>query len=219
MVTSLAPQARIYLQPGHENLPGLQLWLDQLAASGQASSPPQYIGDSPAAALVPGQPLYVLSPQSVVPAHSPLEAGSRVGQTYTPPNDASRTALRHALAAQLNGGALFATTAQGNVSMAVPVPQAVYSDTVVGVVIVTIAPLPDTLWTRVWPSVQRLAPAAVLTVLGTAGVLLIAVAPLGALFGLVMSRGLTRRLAALSTAADAWSEGNFTPAAARARRG
>jgi NarL family two-component system sensor histidine kinase LiaS len=48
-------------------------------------------------------------------------------------------------------------------------------------------------------------------VLATGLVLLAAVAPLGALFGLVMSRGLTRRLSALSRAADAWSQGDFRP--------
>ncbi len=45
----------------------------------------------------------------------------------------------------------------------------------------------------------------------TAAVLLVGVAPFGTLFGFIMSRGITRRLAALSTAADAWSEGDFRP--------
>jgi two-component system, NarL family, sensor histidine kinase LiaS len=220
VVTTLAPQARLYLQPGHEDLPGLQAWLDQLSASGQASPPPQYIGDSPAAALVPGQPLYVLSPQGTVLAQTPLGPGSLVGQAYTPPNEASKSALQSAFAGQLYGGALFARTAEGNDWMAVPVrQQAAFSATVtgpvanpvVGVVIVTITPLPASFWSRVWPAIQHLAPAAVGAVLGTAVVLLIAVAPLGGLFGFVMSRGLTRRLATLSAAADAWSEGNFTP--------
>jgi NarL family two-component system sensor histidine kinase LiaS len=40
--------------------------------------------------------------------------------------------------------------------------------------------------------------------------MLMAVAPFAALFGFIMSRGLTRRLKALTLAADAWSEGNFS---------
>jgi NarL family two-component system sensor histidine kinase LiaS len=40
--------------------------------------------------------------------------------------------------------------------------------------------------------------------------MLIAVAPFGALFGFLMSRGITRRLKALTLAADAWSEGDFS---------
>jgi NarL family two-component system sensor histidine kinase LiaS len=43
----------------------------------------------------------------------------------------------------------------------------------------------------------------------TGVLLLIAVTPFGALFGFIMSLGLTRRLDALASAADAWSEGNF----------
>ena len=62
-----------------------------------------------------------------------------------------------------------------------------------------------------WPAITSLAPRAAWLVALTAIGLLLAVAPFGALFGLVMSRGLTRRLAALSAAADAWSEGNFQP--------
>ena len=41
-------------------------------------------------------------------------------------------------------------------------------------------------------------------------VLLLAVVPFGGLFGFIMSRGLTRRLKALTLAADAWSEGDFS---------
>ncbi len=40
--------------------------------------------------------------------------------------------------------------------------------------------------------------------------LLVAVTPFGILFGLIMSRGLTRRLGDLTRAADAWSEGDFS---------
>jgi NarL family two-component system sensor histidine kinase LiaS len=212
VVSTLAPQARLYLQPGAEDPAGLQTWLDQLYASGRASLPPQYLGDSPAAALVTGQPIYVLSPQGVVLAQAPAGAASLVGKPYLAPDAASTAALEHAFAGQLNTARLFVRNARGDYFVAVPVAQTVGSSTLVGVVLVTIAPAPpDSLWQRAWPVIGRVAPAAAGAVLLTAVLLLIGVAPLGALFGFVMSRGLTRRLATLSAAADDWSEGHFTP--------
>ena len=54
------PQAQAYLQPGQEDLPGLQAWLDYVAESGHASMDPQDLFDSPAAKFAAGAPLYVL---------------------------------------------------------------------------------------------------------------------------------------------------------------
>jgi two-component system, NarL family, sensor histidine kinase LiaS len=209
--STLAPQARPYLQPGAEDLPGLQAWLEQVAASGHASLPPQYVGDSPAAPLVPGQPLYVLSPERVVLAQAPVHINSLVGRPYTPPDEASRTALESALGGSVFGRDIAAMDSAGNYRVAVPVREALDSRRVAGIILVTVAPPPPVFWSMLWPALTRLAPAALALIGGTAALLLVAVAPLGALFGLVMSRGLTRRLAALSAAADAWSEGNFAP--------
>lgn len=72
----------------------------------------------------------------------------------------------------------------------------------VGIVVVAVEPPPS----RVWQTIQPIA----LVLLGTGLLLLLLVAPFGALFGFIMSGHLTRRLANLSTAADAWSRGNFT---------
>src|SRR5258706_2656850 len=42
VVSTLAPQARPYLQPGAEDQSGLQTWLEKLSSSGQARLPPPY---------------------------------------------------------------------------------------------------------------------------------------------------------------------------------
>jgi len=209
VVSTLAPQARPYLQPGAQDLPGLQAWLEQVRASGQASLPPQHPGDSPAALIVPNTPLFVLSPQGDVlvttsPGAAPLD------QPYLPPNDEARAALDQALAHPRFGSDLYARQPDGSYFMAVPVAVDVGSPELAGVVVLTLAPPPAIAWSALWPTVVQLAPAAVAVVVVTGVVLLLAVAPFGALFGFIMSRGLTRRLARLSRAAEAWSAGDFT---------
>ena len=210
VVSTLAPQARPYLRPGEENLAGLQAWLDQVQAAGLASLPPQYPGDSPAAPLVPGQPLLVVDPAGRILAHAPAGDHSLVGEDYRPPDPDSQAAFDRALAGNLFGSNLFAVDAAGNYRMWVPVRPAVDTGAAVAVIVVTIAPPPPA-WNVLWPAVAGYAPYALGLVAVTAVVLLVAVAPFAALFGFVMSRGLTRRLAALAAAADAWSEGNFRP--------
>jgi HAMP domain-containing protein len=67
--------------------------------------------------------------------------------------------------------------------------------------VLTVKP-PPPLILSVWPVLLD-------AVLLTGFLLLIDIAPFAALFGFIMSRGLTHRLGALTRAADAWSEGNF----------
>ncbi len=212
VVITLAPQARTFLQPGTEDLPGLQAWLEDVAASGAASLPPQYPGDSPIARLAPNQPLYVLSPEGIVLAAAQAEAANPVGQPYTAP-DADRGQIVERVLEPDFRGWRHTVDSLGNYYLAMPVPQAYGAPELAGVIVLTVLPPPSQLsW--LWPAILRVAPAALLVVAITAVVLLVAVAPFGALFGLVMSRGLTRRLAALSRAADAWSEGDFSHAPA-----
>ncbi len=213
IATTLAPQARPFLKPDAPDLPALQTWLEGVAASGQASLPPQYLGDSPAAPLVAGQPLYVLSPEGRVLAQVPAPSSELPDETYTPPDEASRIVLQSALNGRLFDPSLYTPDADGNYYVAVPVRAEVNVPTqpvVIGVVVVTVEPPPPAGLSVLWPAVLELAPTALWVVAGTAAVLLVAVAPFAALFGLVMSRGLTRRLAALSRAADAWSGGDFS---------
>jgi NarL family two-component system sensor histidine kinase LiaS len=90
----------------------------------------------------------------------------------------------------------------GNYLMTVPVQQSQGEGPLAAVIIVTVKAPPAGI-SGLWPVFLGI-------VLGTGFILLLAVVPFGALFGFIMSRGLTRRLKALTQAADAWSEGDFS---------
>ncbi len=200
----LPPQARPYLQPGDEDLPGLQSWLQLTYENGFASLPAQGILDSPAAPIAKPNPMYVLSPNNVVLAASPASAKSMVGREYTPPENVTNSdeILKNAQGFDRDVSNLFAETSDGYYWLAVPIQQEVRAGPLVGVIIVTVEGPPGGLVDR-WPELMKI-------VLITAVILLLAVAPFGAIFGFIMSKNLTRRLKALTMAADAWSEGDFS---------
>lgn len=190
-----------YLQPGSQDLPGLQAWLERVQTSGYASLAPQHWLDSPPAPLVPGEPLLVLSPEGVLLAQVPDDHTARVGQPFVPADQALATILDRALAGESGWRRLSAELRGGRRLMAIPVREGGSDSPLLSVVVLTIEPPP--------PLLLRVGPALLSVVLATGLVLLIAVMPLGAVFGFIMSRGLTRRLQALAVAADAWSKGDF----------
>ncbi len=204
VIYTLYPQANKYLQPGSNDLPGLQAWLEGVYSSGYASGRPVNVFDSPAAVIVRSDPLYVLSPQGIVLAQAPRSPNSLVGRRYEPPVfPRSSAILQNAYDRVFDSFQVSALTPQENYLMAVPVTQSDRQSALVGVIILTVKPPPPMLLT-IWPVLVG-------WVLGTGVILLIAVAPFGTLFGFIMSRSLTRRLRALTAAADAWSEGDFQP--------
>ena len=203
VVNVLYPQAQFYLQPGQEDVSGLQTWLNSVSASGRASLPPQDLTDSPAAVIVPGSSMYVLSPAGLVLAQTPRQGTSQVGKPYVPPTGAAQI-LDNAIRRDFNALDLYTVQPDGTYLMAVPVPQDSRNSALVGIIVLSIQPPPAAFvnpW-LVWSFVA--------TLLFTGLLLVAAVAPFGALFGFIMSRGLTRRLEALTLAVDAWSEGNFS---------
>jgi NarL family two-component system sensor histidine kinase LiaS len=202
--STLYPQASGFLRPGDEDIAGLQNWLEGVYASGRASLEPQDAFDSPAALLAPSEPMVVLSPDGTVIAQAPREPSDLVGRKYAPPNDVDPNFLESALEGNVfNAMGLATLTPGGNYLMAVPVMRAGRDSEVVGVIVLTVEPPPPQIY-QIWP--------VLLSWVGiTAILLLIAVAPFGTLFGFFMSRPLTRRLGALSRAAQAWSEGDFQP--------
>jgi NarL family two-component system sensor histidine kinase LiaS len=203
IVFTLYPQARNYLQPGEEDVALLQDWLEQVYASGYASLEPQDWSDSPAAAIVKHDPMYVLSPDGLVLAQAPSGGNSLAGRRYTPPNvPRSREILESAFEKVIDPLQLSTVTPSGDYLVAVPVFQESAGTNLVGVMILTVEP-PPPVYRTLWPYFLGI-------VALTGFLLLLAVAPFGALFGLIMSRGLTRRLTALARAADAWSEGDFS---------
>jgi two-component system, NarL family, sensor histidine kinase LiaS len=204
VVAVLPSQARTYLQPGAHDLAGLQTWLQATYDAGYASLPPQGAFDSPAAPIVKTDPMYVISPDETVLAAAPASAKSLVGRPYSPPSNVarSRDILDNALQLDLQSGQVSAIWPDGNYLMAVPVRQSQGEGPLAAVIIVTVKapPAGTSAW---WPVFLGIVPA-------TGLLLLLAVAPFGAMFGFIMSRGLTRRLKALTLAADAWSEGDFS---------
>jgi len=202
--STLYPQANDFLQPGEEDIAGLQSWLEEVYASGRASLEPQDVFDSPAALLAPAEPMVVLSPDGTVLAQAPRDPSDLVGRQYAPPNDVPPSFLESAFDGNsYNVMDLVTRTPDGNYLMAVPVTQAGWDSDVVGVIVLTVEPSPPSIY-QTWP--------VLLSWVGiTAILLLIAVAPFGTLFGFFMSRPITRRLGALSRAAQAWSEGDFQP--------
>lgn len=202
VIYTLAPIAKIYLEPGKENVPDLQAWLESTYASGLASLDPQFLGDSPAAIIDQSEPMYVLSADKTVLAQAPPSKNNLVGRRYTSPDIAKgQAALDNAYNKVKDPLWLSAEQPNGNYLMAVPVLHGSTDPTLVGVIILSVKPPPPLLAT-LWPYLLGVG-------LFTAMLLLIGVAPFGALFGFIMSHGLTRRLKALTHAADAWGEGNF----------
>jgi signal transduction histidine kinase len=203
VVYVLYPQAQGYLQPGHEDIPGLQNWLDSIYASGRASLPPQNISDNPAALIVKGDPMFVISPEGSILAQAPAETNSQVGRQYSPPDGVNtQNILEAAWKGDFNPLDLYTIQPDGTYLMVVPIPQGDRSSQVVAAILVAIEPAPSRIMDY-WPMF-------ILLLLGTGLLLLVAVTSFGALFGFIMSRGLTRRLKALTVAVDAWSEGDFT---------
>lgn len=201
---TVLPKAGDYLQPGAEDIPGLQAWLEEVYASGKASLDPLDAFDSPAAVIVPTEPLLVLAPDGRVVAQAPAGSDSLVGRRYLPPNFAGNRFLKNAFEGSTYASGLAVDRPDGNILMAVPVWQEGAGSRVLGVVVLTIEP-PPPMFFQLWPVYLG-------WVAITGVMLLIAVAPFGALFGFIMSRGLTRRLKALSRAVDAWSKGDFSQA-------
>lgn len=194
-----------YLEPGQEDLSGLQAWLAERYASGRASDDPYGYLDSPAALIVPGSDMFVLAGDGTVVAEAPARAeASLIGRPYSPPEvPGAAQLLEMAQGGASDPNLLYVRLPSGNYLVMVPVPQPSGSAVVVaGIIVVTVAPEPALIFT-VWPLLLG-------AVVVTAILLLAAVAPFAALFGFIMSRGLTGRLGALAAAADAWSEGDFS---------
>lgn len=201
VVYTLFPAARNYLQPDKQDLPGLQAWLEGVSKSGYASLPPQFAFDSPAAAIVPGAPLVVISPDDTILAQVPIDPARPTGQPYATGQPEVQEILDYAWSGGTNSLNLSTKTGAGKTLLAVPIFQEGTESDVVAVLLLTIEPAPS--------AFLRDLPIYLGWIMGTGLLLLVAVAPFGALFGFIMSRGLTRRLTALARAADAWSEGDF----------
>jgi len=193
VVYTLVPEARSYLQP-EPDLTGLQVWLETLARTGKASLEPQDLFDSPAAAIVPDSPLYVLSPQREILAEvRPAAEG--------PFTSHSNEIVEKALAGSEDIHDLSLVDENGKYWMAVPIYQEDHDAQVLGVLVLTVEPMPGMNMEQWVDSIS----AAMLAGL----VMLLALAPFGAIFGYFISKRLTGRLQNLTFVAQAWGNGDF----------
>lgn len=193
VIYTLVPEARSYLQP-EPDLPGLQVWLETLARTGKASLEPQGLLDSPAAKIVPDAPLYVLSPQREILAQVRLTQEN-------PFLSHSNVIIENALAGHEAINDLNMVDENGNIWMAVPIFQEDHSKPVLGIIVLTVEPVPGMSF-KEWVDMISAAMLAGL-------VMLLAMAPFGAIFGYIISKRLTGRLQNLSFVAQAWGNGDF----------
>ncbi len=194
VVSTLVPQARGYLQP-QPDLAGLQVWVSNLSQKGQASLDPQELYDSPAALIVKNSPIYILDASGNVIAGN----DQALQVPFTP---YATDVLNNAFAGSEDVHTLYTVDTNGHNWMAVPIFQKDHDLPILGVIVLTVEPLP----------VRDIGDWMKLLGLGMAAglIMLLALAPFGAIFGSIFSGSLTGRLKNLTRAAQAWSQGNFT---------
>lgn len=198
VISMTVPEVRAYLQP-QKDLSGLQIWLDKLREKGYASLDAQDWFDSPAAKIVDGSTLYILAPDRTVLAQSPRNSDGSMVADYEP---YSLRALQKALKGVQSSDNLYAIDESGNYYLAVPIYQKDHNQPVLGVLVLTIAPLPQKNFIDIL---------SILGIMALAGLLmLVLMAPFGAIFGFILSNGLSRRLKNLANVADSWGSGNFS---------
>jgi NarL family two-component system sensor histidine kinase LiaS len=197
----LYPRAAPYLETDPPDIEGLQQWVDSTYDAGYASAAPVGWADSPAAPIAEDKPFYVLSLDGTIMAAAPESARDDIGQPYALPNvEGSRYMMEIARDGWLSVSGLYEQAPDGSYYVVVPV---LHRETLepLGMITLYVEPPP--------PWLVTFGPEILMAILLTAIVLTVAVVPFGALFGFIMSRGLTRRLKSLALAADAWSRGDF----------
>ncbi len=186
----------------------MQVWLDRVRVEGfnwndfQIQPTSQNIDDSNT--LVRGEPVYVLDPKLNVIAASPLTSATPIGETFN-----ARLSLGFGIedvleAAQAGDKRYYSqSTLQSDGSYIVAFPlRATDEDPVVAIAVYRVRPLAIAAPTNL---------SLYTTFFCLVAVIMFAIAlPVGAIFGWIVSRGWRRRLSSLSSAALAWSRGDFT---------
>ena len=151
--------------------------------------------DSPAAIILKGSTLSVFSPDLTLLAQTPQN-----GQNAFPLH--SDPIIENALAGHNDINDLYLVDEEGNFWLVVPLFQKDRNLPVLGILVLTIEALPG----RDLIDIMKLIGLSLLAGM----ILLVALAPFGALFGYFISNRLTNRLNNLTTAAQAWGRGDFS---------
>lgn len=204
VVYVLYPRAAVYLEADPPDVDGLQAWVDETFDSGYASLPARSWSDSAAARIAEQHPFYVVGLDGTILAAAPEDARSEIGQQYVPPEvEGVDDMIEAAMEGDLYNRRLYRRTPDGTLFVIVPIVHR-ESQAVMGYIALNVKPPP--------PWLLSVGPTILGIILVTAILLILGVMPFATLFGFIMSRGLTRRLRALSQAADAWSHGDFSAA-------
>lgn len=206
--TAFVPQVRVYLESSPPDVAGLNEWMTLLGE--QASIPLEGDGST---GLARGfslrfdqqQRYFVLDANGRLLAQTPRATeASWLGQPFDAGRlDGLSQLLPAALAGEDNLERLYTTLPNGTLIMAVPIESD--EGTVLGVFIFAAA-LPGLNWATLRPLLLFVLYSVIPFTL-TAGLI-------GAIFGFLTARGLSRRLGTLALAADAWSRGDFSAVAA-----
>lgn len=197
----LYPRVAPYLETDPPDIEGLQQWVDSTYDAGYASAAPAGWTDSPAAPIAEDKPFYVLSLEGTIMAAAPERERDKIGKPYALPNvQGSGRMVDFASEGNLTVSGLYELAPDGSYFVVVPV---LNRETWEPLAVMTLYVEPPPPW------LLTIGPEILAAILLTAIVLTVAVVPFGALFGFIMSRGLTRRLRSLAMAADAWSHGDF----------
>jgi signal transduction histidine kinase len=194
-----------------DDRPTLQAWLERVQKQGfewtdlQSYTVRESIDY--AHSLVKGsQPIYVLDPQLNLVAAAPLQDRSQIGKPFKsrgPSGLNYDSILEAALVGDKNYYAQSYTLPDGSYVVAFPLRKTDDAP-VSAIVIYTLKPLRPPVPANLSVYTQFFGAVAVL--------MLLVSLPVGALFGWLASRGLRRRLGALSAATKAWSTGDFSVA-------
>lgn len=201
MQNELAPAARIYLAQTPPDVDGLQAWADSLIDTQTQFSPSAGVQETTSLRLAQlrlndaEQQLYVLGPDLTLLAQTP-ERAAAVGEMWPAVGFANGTAVLQEARAGYQG---MIRGDDGAQLIALPV---LHEESRVVGVLVLVFRIP--LWREeiLTPILQSIA-ASLIPITVATGLI-------GALFGFLTARGLTRRIGQITAAADAWSQGDFS---------
>lgn len=199
---SFVPQASTYLEATPPDLEGLNSWLqstadDSITTDSQGRRFTRGLSiqiDQDFQLIVVGAGGRLLA--QAQRGHSPASSGALFDATSVPHLESLLTA---ALEGESNVERLYTVTPDSTLVMALPIRS--QTDELLGAFVVT-TPIPAF-------NLQTLRSIAVLVLISVIPITL-AAGLIGAVFGFLTSRGLTRRLESISNSADAWSHGDFS---------
>ncbi len=192
-----------------DNRPALQRWIERVQKQGFTPTDFQSYTvreslDYANTLVKATQPIYVLDPELNLVAAAPLSDPSTIGKPFAarrPNGQGFESILEAAQKGDKNYLAQSLTLQDGNYVVAFPLRKA-DSDPIAAYVIYTVRPIGSpvpanmSVYTAFFWSIFFL--------------MLLVSLPVGAVFGWLASRGLRRRLAGLSAAAQSWSRGDFS---------